>query len=178
MNTNPGDVLVDNPIRQLDIVDPAKLGKKPELNVDQLALLLYIKMSEKTDKQAKDLGGQARLLQEKAKFLHDTSEKFKSLIDKDGNIDISKDAELQKNLKIAREELGIKIPDQTKFDSYQRERVLESLGYQRDDWAKESAAKMKEVDAVNAKTQQLILLANKLMDKSAQTMRKLIDHIK
>lgn len=169
---NQGNLNVNN-----NNVEAVAEHPKLEPTIQQEAYLLHLahhaSIRDKIAKEAAEL----RQRQEKIRFIHEIMQEINSLMDKDGNIDLSKHPQLKEKLKAA-QEMGITITDKDSLNSHESRRLLDNLNYAAEDWSREDATQMRKMQSLYAESEQSIMIAKHTMASIDKPIRAMIAGIK
>jgi hypothetical protein len=152
-------------------------GPKDQTPVDT-ALAIYLNRIDKMQTEVKKIGVEARLVQEEIKQLHQLMDALKGTMDSKGTIDLSQNPDLQKQLKEVQNKYGMNAQDKVKFDTFERERLMESLSYHSSELDREHLTKTKEIEALRSKSEQFILIVKEMSSTWNRATSSIIHNMK
>lgn len=134
-------------------------SNKPELPVKTLSKLYS---AEYADKKKKIDTTSAEITQrnDKIRYLHDIISELNSLIDaKKDHVDLTGQDELLSKLKIAAEELDVKLPEiKLKLNQVEQNLIIGNLTRKTEDWDKQNKTDMQTVEKYTKHLDMLIML--------------------
>jgi hypothetical protein len=109
--------------------------------------------------------------QDKMRLINDIIAEINNLTDEKNGLDISQNAELLEKLQLARE-LGVKIKEgQLKFNSFERDRLIENLHLAGDSWDKENRHHTQKME-IHVKELDRIMMMLKDVDKKEDQAKR------
>lgn len=149
-----------------------------EPTVQQLAFMLHLSKANDVRTKIAAEADELKARQAKIKYLHEIMQEVNNALDKQGNLDLTKNPELQKKLKAATE-MGVKIPeDLSKFDVHQSKRLMDNLTYVVEDFEKEDSTQMRKITSLYTESEQSIMIAKNTLSAIDKPLRAAIAGIK
>ncbi len=115
--------------------------------------------------------------QDKLHFLNDLITEINSLTGEDNGLDITDNEELQKKMAAARE-LGVKIPDQMKFNPKQRDRLVENLHLSADHWDKDNKKQTQKMEILIKDLDRTLMLLKEVQKAEKQPKQAMTSGMK
>ena len=146
-------------------VDAEHIAITPEF------MAFYAKRASDTKTKIDKLGSEISQRQDKMRLINDLIAEINNLTDAKQNLDISKHPEIQEKLRVAKE-LGVKLNlGKTKFDSMERDRLIENLHLQGDSWDKENKNQTQKMDILVKELDRIMMLLKEVQKNENQAKR-------
>lgn len=138
----------------------------------------YALQAEHLKSRIDALAAEVRQRQDKMRLINDIIAEINNLTDEKNGLDISQNADLLEKLQIAKE-LGVKIKDgQTKFNALERDRLIENLHLQGDNWDKENRHQTQKMEIVVKELDRIMMILKDVDRKEDQAKRPMIQGIR
>jgi len=157
----------------LDEVELEPQQKYGDLSLESLVMLINTERLKSIEEKSHDELLELKTRQEKVRKLHNLSKAINKNTNEKGELDISKDLELQQMLKDA-EELGIEVKEgKLKFKKEERDRLVENIRMTTEDYNTLNEMQLQTLSRLNSERYESYQLARLTMKTHDDTMKKI-----
>lgn len=158
----------DESIDEIGIDDVANINLddvyQHDKELDIIAKELCLYKTQQTLNKAKEGLAEVQQRNEKIKYIHDIRGAVLNMMDKDGNVDITNNKQLQEKLKVAKEQLGVEVnPDKLKYTAQETIILRDTLDHAAEDLTMENKTQNNKIGALQNQGHQFFLMAKEIM---------------